>query len=110
MLTLTNNTISNNSAYSFGSAGGAHIISPDVFAADTLNMTGNTFTGNSAFASPLSTLGGGFHVSEVRNVTLVANTISGNSSDSVGGGSLDGTTVFLRRRDPSLCHSSDSER
>jgi parallel beta-helix repeat protein len=84
-VTLTNNTIAGNSSEQFG--GGVYV---DV--SNTVTLTNNTITGNSADDS-----GGGVYVSDSTTVTLTNNTITGNSADSRGGGVYvyNSTTVTL---------------
>jgi len=79
-MTVTNSTISGNSATNFGGAGGGI----DNFG--TLTVTNSTISGNSATNSGR---GGGIHNSY--NATLTSVTLSGNNA-SLGGGILQDTS------------------
>jgi predicted outer membrane repeat protein len=87
-LTVTNCTVSGNSASYFGSGGtGGGIFNDGEFGSATLTVNNSTFSDNSA--SELGALGGGiFNDGEFGNATLTVNnsTFSGNSSASYGGG------------------------
>src|SRR6266571_6619212 len=65
-LTLTNSTISGNSAYQDG--GGVYVLK-----ANSVTLTNNSIQGNSAG------FGGGFYAVESKTLTLTGNTISGNT-------------------------------